>query len=85
MPPCGRDADVGRADTVAEPENAGCNAADTVDIECVEGAAKAFFEECWAHDDYVLHEMNSFAGHCRAGVSVAEIRKELASTCAMFK
>ena len=66
-------------------QNPGCNAGDSADLSCVEGAAKAFFEECWDHDAYVLHEMNSLADHCRAGVAVDAIRKEFATVCPMFK
>jgi legumain len=69
---------------VSEPENSGCNAAENLDMACVEGASKAFFEQCWGPDAYVLHEMNALAGFCRAGHSVEQIKEELAPTCSKF-
>jgi len=70
---------------VPEAENAGCNTASNVESSCVEGASSAFFEECWNHDAYVLHEMPTLANFCRAGAQVPEMRKEMASVCAKFK
>jgi legumain len=70
---------------VPAPENAGCNAMDDVDMNCVQEAANAFFEECWEHDSYVLHEMNALPNFCRAGASAEHMRKVLSSACARLK
>jgi len=70
---------------VPEAENAGCTTADNVDSTCVEAASSAFFDECFTHDAYVLHEMPVLANFCRAGATAEAMRKEMSSVCAKFK
>ena len=54
-------------------------------MSCVDAASDSFFELCWEHDAYVLHEMNVLANFCRAGVTVADMRKEMSAACANFQ
>jgi len=56
-----------------------------LDETCVEAATQAFFDECWEHDAYVLHEMPVVANFCRAGATPQQMRTEMASACAMLK